>query len=318
MKENYKNPMVSIIIPTYKRETLIKKAIENLKKQTYKNLEIIVVNDNGIENNNCKERTYLEIKSYLDKKEIVYIELENNLGGALARNKGIEIAKGKYISFFDDDDEYHPDKIKLQVENFEKIQDNNIAFIKSEMDLKLDGKIISTTKTKKYFEGNLLKNHILNLHGIVGTISFLFRTDVLKEVNGFSKVSIRQEYMLILKILLKGYKGIHLDKNLVTLNCTGESITRTKNEKKVKCMEKVLTTRLTCTKLTKKEKKFILKNHYLDLAEWYCFYKKTKCLKYSFLGFQLNKNIIISLFKINLKNIFQNYYLRLRKLKKGY
>ncbi|WP_293722859.1 glycosyltransferase family 2 protein [uncultured Cetobacterium sp.] len=313
------NPLVSIIIPTYRRPHLIKKAIQNIKKQSYKNLEIIVINDNGVENEKLKNETYFEIENFIKENAIKYMELENNLGGALARNEGIKKAKGKYISFFDDDDEYYIDKIKLQVEKFEESKNKNIAFIKSEMDFISNGLVISTSNTKRIFEEtSLLKSHLLNLHGIVGTISFLFKREILNEIGGFSNVSIRQEYMLILKILSKGYNGIHLDKNLVAVNCDGESIIRTKNERKVESMKDVLSKRLSYSILNENEKKKILKNHYLDLAEWYCGYKEMKCIKFSILGFQLQKDKIIFLIKINLKNIFGRYYLKVRKWLKGF
>lgn len=61
---------VSVILTTYKRPNLLETAIENIKKQTYKNIEIIVVNDNGIENSEFRDKTYESTKKYL--KEIKY------------------------------------------------------------------------------------------------------------------------------------------------------------------------------------------------------------------------------------------------------
>ncbi|MEG2847760.1 MAG: hypothetical protein RR904_03175 [Bacilli bacterium] len=72
--------------------------------------------------------------------------------------------------------------------------------------------------------------------------------------------------MLIFKILSQGYTGIHIKENLVTLTVQAESITRIKNEKKVKCMEKVLSKRLAYTFLTEYKRNKILKDHYLDLV----------------------------------------------------
>lgn len=314
-------PKVTVIIPTFKRPNLIKKAIENIVEQTYSNIEIIVVNDNGIENQNLKMETYNNIKEFIVEDKIKYIELEKNLGGALARNAGIKASTGEYISFFDDDDEYYPQKIELQVEQFElnKLEFKNLAFVKCEMDCILANSTIIKTNTKEYFQkNNLLKEHLMNLHGIVGTTSFLFKTEVLKYINGFENVSIRQEYMLILKILSQGFVGLHLDKSLVTLTCEGESITRTKNEKKVICMEKVLKKRLSYEILTNEEKNKILKDHYLDLAEWYSCYKRIKSIKYSIKVLQMNRTIPKIIIKIIIKNILGKSYLIIRKKIKGY
>ena len=228
---------VSVILTTYKRPNLLETAIENIKKQTYKNIEIIVVNDNGIENSEFRDKTYESTKKYL--KEIKYLELKNNLGGALARNKGIEIATGEYISFFDYD-EYYPTKIEKQVEELEKyVNDDKVAFVKCEIEIRRNNKYITTSNTEQLFlNGDLLKTHILNLHGIVGTISFLFKADILKKIGGFVETSIRQEYSLILKLLLNGYLGKYMSEALVVLNTDGESITRTKNEKKLEIWKK--------------------------------------------------------------------------------
>lgn len=236
-EEKMERKKVSVILTTYKRPNLLETAIENIKKQTYKNIEIIVVNDNGIENSEFRDKTYESTKKYL--KEIKYLELKNNLGGALARNKGIEIATGEYISFFDDD-EYYPTKIEKQVEELEKyVNDDKVAFVKCEIEIRRNNKYITTSNTEQLFlNGDLLKTHILNLHGIVGTISFLFKADILKKIGGFVETSIRQEYSLILKLLLNGYLGKYMSEALVVLNTDGESITRTKNEKKLEIWKK--------------------------------------------------------------------------------
>lgn len=310
---------VSIILTTYKRPNLIETAIENIKKQTYKNIEIIVINDNGIENNEFRDQTYEKIKKYL--KEIKYLELNNNLGGALARNKGIEIATGEYISFFDDDDEYYPTKIEKQVKILDKYKNNTkVAFIKCEIEFRINNKCVGISDTSQLFlNDNLLKTHILNLHGIVGTTSFLFKTDVLKKIGGFVITSIRQEYSLILKLLLNGYVGIHMNEPLVILKGDGESITRTKNEKKVIDMEKVLQRRLNCgVYLTEEERKKIQTEHYFDLAEWYCEYKKIKAFNYIMKVIYNTKSINKKIIKLIFKNIFGEKYRMIRMLVKGY
>ena len=310
---------VSIILTTYKRPNLIDIAIENVKKQTYKNIEIIVVNDNGIENKELRKQTYEKIKKYL--KEIRYIELDSNLGGALARNKGIEIATGDYISFFDDDDEYYPNKIEKQVKVLNKYKTNEkIAFVKCEIEFRINNKYIGVSDTKYLFlQKNLLKAHILNLHGIVGTTSFLFKADILKKIGGFVEVSIRQEYSLILELLLNGYSGIHIDDSLVILNGDGESITRKKKKKKVIDMEKVLYKRLNCgIYLSKNEREKIQIDHYLDLADWYCEYKRLKSFSYIMKVIYNSKNIDRKIIKLIFKNILGEKYRKIRKVVKGY
>jgi glycosyltransferase involved in cell wall biosynthesis len=94
-------PKFSIIIPTYNRKDLLKeRALKSLINQTYKDFEIIVINDGG-------EDVSDFIEEYKDKGlDIKYISYKENKGASYARNRGIEIAQGEWIGFLDDDDEY--------------------------------------------------------------------------------------------------------------------------------------------------------------------------------------------------------------------
>lgn len=99
---------VSVIIPVYNSSKYIKECLDSVIKQTYKNLEIILVDDKSSDNS-------IEIiKSYNDKR-IKLIELENNVGAAISRNKGIEASTGDYLCFLDSDDFWKLNKIEKQV-----------------------------------------------------------------------------------------------------------------------------------------------------------------------------------------------------------
>ncbi len=103
---------VSVIIPTYNRFNYVLNTIQSIKSQTYQNIEIIVVNDGSTE------------KEYYthDWNNVIILHLQENskkkCGYACAgyvRNKGIEVATGKYIAFCDDDDIWFPNKLELQI-----------------------------------------------------------------------------------------------------------------------------------------------------------------------------------------------------------
>jgi glycosyltransferase involved in cell wall biosynthesis len=104
---------VTVVIPSYNRFYQLLIAIESIQKQTYKNLEIIVVND-------CStEKEYY--KYPFEEKNIKIIHLEKNSKdiygfGCPQRNHGMKIATGKFIAFCDDDDLWFPRKIELQIE----------------------------------------------------------------------------------------------------------------------------------------------------------------------------------------------------------
>lgn len=107
-------PTVSVIIPTYNRVHLIGGAIQSVLDQSYKDFEIIVVDDGSTDN------TEEVIKEFQEQdKRIVYIRHEKNKGAAAARNTGIKAARGKYIGFQDSDDEWFPEKLEKQIKIFE-------------------------------------------------------------------------------------------------------------------------------------------------------------------------------------------------------
>lgn len=114
INDNIYMERVSVIIPTYNRFKYLMLTLESIKKQTYTNLEIIVVNDKST------QKEYYDYDWEADN--IIIIHLDQNskqkFGYACAgyvRNRGIERSTGKYIAFCDDDDKWFPNKIKLQI-----------------------------------------------------------------------------------------------------------------------------------------------------------------------------------------------------------
>jgi glycosyltransferase involved in cell wall biosynthesis len=107
-------PHISIIIPTYNRASLVGRAVKSVLAQTYQDFELIIVNDAST------DETDEILRSFNDER-IRYIRHKNNIGGSGARNTGIKLATGKYIAFIDDDDEWLPEKIELQVLRFQKV-----------------------------------------------------------------------------------------------------------------------------------------------------------------------------------------------------
>ena len=105
--------MVSVIIPSYNREKTIERAVMSVLNQTYKDLELIVVDD-------CSKDNTVEVLKSIEDDRFRIIELEKNSGACVARNVGIENAQGDYIAFQDSDDEWLLDKLEKQMAIFEK------------------------------------------------------------------------------------------------------------------------------------------------------------------------------------------------------
>ncbi len=102
-------PTVSVIIPTFNRAHYLKSAIESVLGQTFKDLELIVVDDGST------DETQREVRSYCEKDKRVYYISQSNTGVSVARNSGLSRATGKYVAFLDDDDKWLPRKLQIQV-----------------------------------------------------------------------------------------------------------------------------------------------------------------------------------------------------------
>lgn len=108
------NELVSIIMPSYNTASFISKTIESVLNQTYKNWELLIVDD-------CSTDDTDEIVSKYNDKRIVYLKNEKNSGAAISRNRALRNAKGKWISFLDSDDLWHPTKLEKQIKFMKKM-----------------------------------------------------------------------------------------------------------------------------------------------------------------------------------------------------
>ena len=98
--------LVSIIIPTYNRAHLLPRALESCLKQSYQNIELIIVDDCSSDNTSAVVNSYLA-----SHKQISYIKKKKNEGAAFTRNIGIEYSRGTFLMFLDSDCEYLPEKV---------------------------------------------------------------------------------------------------------------------------------------------------------------------------------------------------------------
>ena len=105
--------MVSVVIPSYDSENTIVACVQSVLCQSYKDIEIIIVDDGST------DRSMAVLKDFLEKKmlqEKIRIVVQRNQGPSAARNKGIDLAKGEFIAFLDSDDFWNPEKLKIQIQ----------------------------------------------------------------------------------------------------------------------------------------------------------------------------------------------------------
>lgn len=149
------NPLVTVSIPIFKCEKFIIRCLESVKNQTYKNLEIILVNDFTPDKSMSLIRNFMEANQDLNIK---IIEHEVNSGLSVVRNNGIKASTGKYLFFLDSDDEITADCIHLLVENAQKT-DAQIIIGQNRWINTFDNSTkdfgFPTIAEKKYYDNNL-------------------------------------------------------------------------------------------------------------------------------------------------------------------
>lgn len=185
------NHLVSAIITTHNRKGLVKRAINSVFAQTYSPIELIVVDDASDDGTSevCQD----------SRIKYVYIPKDESRGGNYARNLGIKNAKGKYVAFLDDDDEWLPTKIEKQVELAIEKQCSLVYCLRIYQDV-VDGQIIKTRKEFRPKPSGDLHESIFK-HYISSTSCFLAEKALIEAVGGFDE-SFRkwQEYDLMIRM----------------------------------------------------------------------------------------------------------------------
>lgn len=186
--------LVSVIIPAYNGEAYIGGAIASIVAQTYTHHEIIVVDDGST------DRTAQIVSEY----NITYL-FQNNQGVAIARNRGLEEAKGDYIAFLDQDDFFLPEKLALQVSLMESQPD--LGLVNSGWNIVNEsGEMLSTVKP--WYNLPKLNPASLIVWKPVFLGAMLFRQSWLQNVGGFNpQLSQTPDVELVLRLAAMGCWG---------------------------------------------------------------------------------------------------------------
>lgn len=172
--------LVSVIIPTYNRLPLLKQTLDSVTQQTYKNIEIIVVDDGTMGNENEELCTQFS--------KVRYFKIENSGGPAKPRNVGAEHAKGHFLAFVDDDDLWVPEKLEKQVQLLlENPQFGLVHGPCKVMDVsgKVTREIIGRPGSPEVKHGDVSLRMIGNW--TLMTSSVMIKRDVFNNVGGFNE-----------------------------------------------------------------------------------------------------------------------------------
>lgn len=218
--------MVTVVITTCKREPeIVKRAINSVIAQTYKDWELLIVDDSPSEYIYRETIKDLVLSFSSINSEIYYYPNEINSGASYSRNKGIKYAKGKYIAFLDDDDEWLPEKLEKQVDALEKSSDN-VALVYQPY-YKIIQEKNETHVVQSPLKNGMLYESLLQNGNYIGGMSVpLIRTTCIKNVGGFDNCMHVAEDLDIWLRLAKQYEIISISEPLVRYYIhSGEQLT---------------------------------------------------------------------------------------------
>ncbi|MBC1794712.1 glycosyltransferase family 2 protein [Listeria booriae] len=209
-----KEKLVSVIIPTYNSEATIAKTISSVLNQSYKSLEIIIVDDAS------NDKT-VQIIQDIDKSQISLFVLKQNIGAAEARNVALSKARGRFIAFLDSDDTWYPEKLARQLRFMEEHQ---AGFSFTAYERVVASTVKNTVQVPRRLAYNdLLRNTIINCSTVV-----IDR----KRINHIKMPSIRtrQDTATWLSILKKGHVAYGLNQVLASYNLRNDSLSSKKGK----------------------------------------------------------------------------------------
>lgn len=212
--------LVSVVIPTYKRPDMIGRAVQSVYNQTYKNIEIIVVDDNG-------EGTEMQVetaKVMAMFPGVTYLIHEKNKGGSAARNTGWRVAKGSYITFLDDDDELADAKIEKQVAVLDVLDEKWGACYTGYHILMQNGKVQRSSTCKS---GDVYLNALMRTLFMGSGSNLLLRKSAVDAVNGYDETFARNQDIEFMARVFERYKLAYVDEDLLTIHLEVRQFNRT-------------------------------------------------------------------------------------------
>lgn len=213
-------PMVTVVIPVYNRENTILRAINSVLQQTYKNIEVVVVDDGST------DATASIVKRCQDSR-VHLICLPCNRGTNYARNRGIEKAKGEFIAFQDSDDEWLNDKLDRQM-NYMQKKDIEASFSPYILYQGQQKSILPEDyQSEEMYEHSIAQR--LKKGNVVGTPTLLVKKEVVFQIGMFNENMKRlQDYEFVIR-LVKRFKLGYINQPLVKAYRMTQSIS-TDNE----------------------------------------------------------------------------------------
>lgn len=254
------NAKVTCVIPSYKRCDTVTRAIDSVLAQTYKNIEVCLVDDN-IPGDEYSQKLQESLKKYAGDSRVRYITQEKHINGAVARNVGIKTATGEYIGFLDDDDEWLPEKIERQMKVLQA--DPSLDAVTALWTLYEGGKEVR--KCAPYTAENLQFKVFLR-DVAVFTSTVLIKKSAIERFGGFDGELLRHQDLQFLVDALRVSKFEVLPEYLVKLHADSE-INRPNVEKLIKAKKAFFkSVEGEFKKYSKSDRRRIINAHYYEVV----------------------------------------------------
>ena len=196
-------PLVSIIMPYYKKELYIENTIHSILNQSHTNFEIILINDE-VENKN-----FIQTISNLDKR-IKLIHNDKNLGAGPSRNKGIKLSNGEYIAFCDCDDLWKKNKLEFQL-NFMEQHNLNFSFTSYDI-INENNDFIKIRKAPNYIDFLKLRSSC-----DIGLSTVIIKNNIFDNNKyQFANLKTKEDYVLWMSLALDGVEMKGLSQSLTS------------------------------------------------------------------------------------------------------
>ncbi len=196
-------PLVSVVIPTHNRERYLRECLESLRKQTYRPLEIVIVDDHSSDNTENMVQDWLKQIGESSDFSVAYYKLPRNVGFAQAQSMGYILSKGEFIANHDSDDISHPDRIQQQVQFLQLDDQYSLVGTNYEVFSTDFGK-----RTKAYlvrYDNNIVKCYREG-HHCVCFGSLLFRRKVLERIGGLTTfMEGAEDYEFVARAIVQGF-----------------------------------------------------------------------------------------------------------------
>lgn len=210
-------PKVTIIMPTYNRYEMLKISLNSILNQTYKNFEIIIIDDCSID----ETQKYIEYLQTIDSR-IIYIRNQEHMHYNYGLRIGCNMAKGEYIARMDDDDIAYPERLEKQVKFLEKNQDITLVgtFIEIFGNENATSWVMETDPD--------ILNVAINFYNPICHPSVMMRTSFLRKnnINYSGKELYAEDYHLWKEIILKGGKIANIPEILLSYRIHKKSVTQ--------------------------------------------------------------------------------------------